>query len=94
MIKPNQHSITLNPISFHPQSMIRQYQRSHGLHDDHGAGNHTWIVSALSFYGQGFAFSIEGFLVAHDSRHGLERHPEIDVHAIGNTALDATRVVG
>ena len=69
-------------------------QSSHGLDDRQCSRRDRWVVSSLGGQNTVLTVVCGGVLFLGDGGHGLERHREVDVLAVGDTALDTSRVVG
>lgn len=73
---------------------VHDDQGGHGLDDGDGAGGDARVVAALGLENtllQGVGGSVLGLA---DGGRGLERDPEVDVGAVGDTTLDTAGVVG
>lgn len=75
---------------FVEQSIIEQCHGSHGLHDGDRTGNDAGIVTATGFEDCLLALFVHRRLFHKEGGNRLERHPEVDVLSIGNTALNAS----
>ena len=76
------------------QIRIHQHKRRHRLHNRHRPRHHARVMSALGFQNPIHRVIRHRRLGLADRRRGLESHPEINVRAVGDTALDATRIIG
>lgn len=66
----------------------------HGADDGDGAGDDAGIVASAGLYHHGVPLAVDAGHLAHQCRHGLEGHAEVDGAAIGDTALDAAGMIG
>lgn len=73
--------------------MIRQDQRGHRFHDRHRAGQHTRVVPPATSDHDRFARLVDRFLWLHDRRDRLKSDPKINIHPIGDAALDAAAMI-
>jgi hypothetical protein len=74
--------------------MICQNQGRHGFYDGYGAGDNAWVVPPFAGDLGGVAFTVYSGLALHNGGYGFECHPELNRHAIADTALDAAGEVG
>lgn len=73
---------------------VHDDQRGHGLDNGDGAGSDAGVVTALGFEDTLAEVVGGGVLGLADGGRGLEGNAEVDVGAVGDTALDTTGVVG
>jgi hypothetical protein len=81
--------IDLEPAHLTSQQVICEHKRRHSFDDRHSAWYHTWVMTAFAREGYIITRFIDGLLVLHDSGNRFESDIEIDIHAIGDAALDS-----
>mgnify|MGYP003306837707 CR=1 FL=1 len=74
--------------------MVQQHQSRHSLNYRHGTGNHTRVVTPTCKKHCLLTVPCNCRLFLQQCRHWLERYTEIDIVAIGYSALYSAAVVG
>ena len=76
------------------QCVVDQDEASHGFHQGHRARQHTWIMSSSSFQFHWIALSVHGRSRLKDRGHRFETHPQHNVLAVADAALNSATAVG
>ena len=74
--------------------VVREYEGHHGFDNGNGAGQDAGVVATAAFEGGGIAVNVNRLLFGQNRGRGFESRADDDGFAVGDAALNPTRMVG